>query len=144
MKITDENHNEELTIFSIIADELENYIVEGEVYHTVLVPDGSGRRTIKMSGGDLLLRMKELQEKRNQMTEEEQQIFDKSVSQAKKSIHDLKTRFHEILERELKARRDALQWSMEDRSGNDNDDSVPPAEVDNREKIRMIQKELSS
>ncbi|MEM7127032.1 MAG: hypothetical protein AAF702_11935 [Chloroflexota bacterium] len=135
----------ELSVLRSMAGELEDYIIEGEVYRTVLVPQGGGNSSSQMSGGDLLARLAELQEASPTMSATEQAQVAETAEQIQATIRSLRTRFHGILERELKARRDISKWDDEERINQDKDKNyIAPAEMDNRKRIDIIRKTLAS
>jgi signal transduction histidine kinase len=127
---------------AMIAD-LETYIVQDEVYRTILAPTGAGNRKLRMSGGDLLARLHRLQGERADLTADEQARLDAAQAEADRIIYSLKTRFLERLSREMKARLDSLTWFLDDwddepRRGR----SDYPFEIRNRQRIEEILKQL--
>jgi len=133
---------DDLTRVEAMANELEAYIVAGEVYRTVLVPAASGNRKITMSGGDLLARLKRLREQSQSLAAAQQARVEKAASQAQSTIYSLRSRFHDLLRRELKARSDQLNWNMDVRHARD-EKQADPAEIQNRQHIAAIREELS-
>lgn len=134
---------DDLARLAVMAKELESYIVAGEVYRTVLTSTASGNHKITMSGGDLLARRNRLREQYQTLTKEQQAQFDQVTGQIQSAIYSLRTRFHDLLRRELKARNDQLAWNVEVRR-NREEDQADPAEVHNREQMAAIQNELNS
>jgi len=134
---------DDLALMEAMANELEAYIIDGDVYRTLLVAAGSGNRKLMMSGGDLLARLKRLQDQKGALTADQQSRLAKVTSSVDSTIYSLRTRFHDILRRELKARRDQLNWNEELRRERD-DDQADPAEIQNRHHIEAIQAELNA
>ena len=97
-----------------LAQELEEYIVKDDLYRTVRVHTPSGDQMVQMSGGDVLTRIFRLAGERDRLTPEQQARFDTSRAQVEKTIYSLRTRFHERLNREVKARLDALGWYLDE------------------------------
>lgn len=131
----------ELDILEALADELKDYIIDNDVYRTVIVEDGSGNRTVKMSGGDLLARIDSFRAMNTTMLPKEKDRLNGLITQIETTKQGLKTRFHGILERELKSRLQALNWTREERL-NQEDLDPSPAEQQNLARIAMIRNEL--
>lgn len=133
---------EDLARVEVMANELEAHIVANEVYRTVLMPGASGNRKITMSGGDLLARLKRLRDHSQPLSADQKTRFEKAASQAQSTIYSLRTRFHDLLRRELKARSDQLAWNMDVRRARD-EKQADPAEIQNRQHIAAIKEELN-
>ncbi|MCE7988293.1 MAG: hypothetical protein DYG89_44610 [Caldilinea sp. CFX5] len=134
---------DDLARVEAVANELEAYIVAGEVYRTVVVPISEGNRKMTVSGGDLLARLKRLQEQRSRLTPEQQARLDRADAKAKSTIYSLRTRFHDLLRRELKSRNDQLAWDMELRKERE-EKEADHAELKNRQVIAIIRDELNA
>jgi len=134
---------DDLARVETVANELEAYIVAGEVYRTLVVPTSEGNRKMTVSGGDLLARLKRLQEQRNALTPEQQRRLDGAEAKAKSAIYALRTRFHDLLRRELKSRNDQLAWDMELRKARE-EKEADHAELKNRQVIAIIRDELNA
>ena len=133
---------DDLARVEAVANELEAYIVAGEVYRTV-VPTTEGNRKMTVSGGDLLARLARLQEKRSALTAEQQGRLDQAATKANRTIYALRTRFHDLLRRELKSRNDQLAWDMELRKARE-EKEADHAELKNRQVIAIIRNELNA
>lgn len=131
----------ELDILEALAGELEDYIIDNDVYRTVIVEDGNGNRTVKMSGGDLLARIDSFGTINTTMLPKEKDRLNGIITQIETTKQELKTRFHTILERELKSRLGTLNWSREERLKNE-EVNPSPAEQQNLVRIAVIRKEL--
>lgn len=125
-----------------MAHELEDYIVNNAVYHTVLVSAADGNRTLQMSGGDLLARINQLKEYREKLSQAQQDQLKTIEAAVQRTIYSLRTRFHELLRRELKSRHDQLDWNTDERAAHEDEDP-DAAEIDNRYRIAAIQQELN-
>ncbi len=135
----------DLAIAVAMVKELEDYIVEDELFRTVAVRvPGTGDMNIKMTGGDLLTRLYRLSQERDRLTPAQQQQYDETAAEARRIIRSLKTRFHQRLQREIKSRLDSLRWFI-DESGEDltRGRANYPFEVRNRQRIEEILKELA-
>jgi hypothetical protein len=135
----------DLAVLEAFAAELEEYIIKDELYRTVRVHLPSGDQMIQMSGGDLLTRIFRLAAERERLTPEQQTRFDAARGAAEKTIYSLRTRFHQRLLREIKARLDSLNWFLDECA------SEParcrgeyPFEIRNRQRIDAIVTELGS
>lgn len=131
---------EDLTRMEAMAKELEAYIVAGEVYRTVVLT-AAGNRKITMSGGDLLARLNRLREQASTLSGEQKSRLEQVSSSVEAGIYALRTRFHDLLRRELKARKDQLAWNVESRRDRA-EEKADPAEVQNRQHIAAIEAEL--
>ena len=135
----------DLAVLEAFAVELEEYIIKDELYRTVRVHLPAGDQMIQMSGGDLLTRIFRLSAEHDRLTPEQQVRFDAARSAAEKTIYSLRTRFHQRLQREVKARLDSLNWFLDECS------SDParcrgeyPFEIRNRQRIDAIVGELGT
>lgn len=132
---------EDLTRVEAMAKELEAYIVAGEVYRTIWIAAADGNRKFTMSGGDLLARLHRLREYAGTLTTEQAGRLAQVTSSVQNTIYALRTHFHDLLRRELKARNDQLAWNLDIRRVNE-EEQADPAEVQNRQHIAAIEAEL--
>ncbi len=123
-----------------MAQELEAYIVNQNVYRTLLVSVADGNRQLEMSGGDLLARINQLKERQEKLSSMQQEQLKTSEANVQRTIYALRTRFHELLRREPKSRYDQLAWNLDERGTYEEPDA---AEIDNRYRIAVIQQELN-
>jgi hypothetical protein len=135
----------DLAVLEAFAAELEEYIIKDELYRTVRVHLPTGDQMIQMSGGDLLTRIFRLNAERDALTPAQQARFDAVRSAVEKTIYSLRTRFHQRLQREVKARLDSLNWFLDECS------SDParcrgeyPFEIRNRQRIDAVLGELGT
>jgi hypothetical protein len=84
-----------------------------------------------------------LQENRAALTPEQQGRLDRADAKAKTTIYALRTRFHDLLRRELKSRNDQLAWDMELRKVRE-EKEADHAELKNRQVIAIIRDELNA
>ncbi len=138
-----EDPSVDLEISEIMVDELEDYIIDDELYRTVIARTSAGDKNLNMSGGDFLARLGRLQAERAALTEAEQARLDALVKRAEAVIYSLKTRFHERLNREFKARLDGLRWFLDDCAENQSKcRGEYPFEMRNRQRIEEICRSL--
>ncbi len=133
----------DLAIAQEMVEELETYIVNDDLYRTVIVRTPRGDEKLTMTGGDLLSRLHRLQSERDLLTPEQQATLDEVQSKADATIYSLNTRFNQRLERELKARLDSLRWFL-DECGEDRRrcQTNYPFEIRNRQRIEEILKRI--
>lgn len=139
------NPVDDLAIAEAMTKELEDYLVNNELYRTVVVRTSDGDQRLQMTGGDLLTRLHRLQATRDLLTPDQQTRLDATRKTVEATIYSLRTRFHERLQREMKARLDALNWYL----GELAQDPVRarpefPFEMRNRQRIEEILQELGS
>lgn len=135
----------DLAVLEAFVAELENYIVNDELYRTVRVHLPTGDQMMQMSGGDLLTRIFRLNAERDRLTPEQQARFDAARSAAEKTIYSLRTRFHQRLQREIKARLDSLNWFLDECAGEPaRCRGEYPFEIRNRQRIDAILAELGN
>lgn len=138
-KLTDNKLTENIIEIEAMAQELEAYIVNQKVYRTMLVSVAAGNRQLEMSGGDLLARINQLKEHREDLSPVEQKQLQTIDANVQRTIYSLRTPFHELLRRELKSRYDQLAWNLGERLDHEKPDV---AEIGNRQRIAVIQQEL--
>ncbi len=136
----------DLVIASAMVEELENYIVNDDLYRTVIVRvPGRGDLKLQLAGGSLLTRLHRLDAQRDRLTPAQQDQLDRTVAQAERIIYSLKSRFHQRLQREMKGRLDALKWYLDDIADDPGRGRANyPYEIRNRQRIEEIVKRLGS
>ncbi len=134
----------DLAVLAAEAEELEEYIVKGEVYRTLRVPTPAGVQQVQMSGGDVLTRLFRLEGERERLPVEQRSQVKELALRARGAIYSLRTRFHELLKREVKARIDSLNWFLDDISGDPKRARTEyPYEMRNRQRIAAMADELA-
>lgn len=135
----------DLVIAEAMTAELEDYIVKDDVYRTVIVRTAEGDLNLRMTGGDLLARFHRLQGETAVLSPGEQQRLAAAQQQADATIYSLKTRFHQRLQREMKARLETLRWYLDEL---DDDKQAGagnfPFEMRNRQRVEEIVKRLAN
>ena len=135
----------DLALAAAMTAELEEYIVKSDLYRTVIARTPRGDEKITMTGGDLLTRLHRLQGERARLTPAQQQELDEVSRQAEATISSLRSRFHALLRRELKARVDALRWFLDDCTGDPKRCRANyPYEIRNRQRIEEILKRVDT
>ncbi|MCB0114143.1 MAG: hypothetical protein R2873_09810 [Caldilineaceae bacterium] len=129
----------DLAVVKEMASEFQNYILNDEVYHTLVVRTRQGDERIQSSGGDLLARLQKLQGQINELTPEQQDELRQLRRQLDESMADFRTRFHGLLEREVKARLNSLKWFLDECQQDRRQCRVSyPFEIRNRHRIDAI------
>lgn len=133
----------DLAIAQTMADELEDYLVNDDLFRPVIAHTPAGDMRLTMTGASLLSRLHRLEADREALTPEQQQQLDALQAQVAATVDSLKTRFHERLQREMKARLNSLQWFLDDcAEGVQSCKANFPFEMRNRQRIEEILKEL--
>lgn len=133
----------DLAVLAAEVEELEEYIVKGEVYRTLRVSTPAGVQQVQMSGGDLLTRLYRLEGERESLPVEQRSRLKDLALQARGIIYSLRSRFHDLLAREVKARVDSLNWFLDDVVGDPKRARTEyPYEIRNRQRIAVMVDEL--
>lgn len=133
----------DIAVLGAAVDELEEYIIAGEVYRTVRVVTPAGAQMVQMSGGDMLTRLFRLQGERDRLPVEERSQVKDLALRAESTAYSLRTRFHDLLQREMKSRIDSLNWFLDDIMGDPKRARAEyPYEIRNRQRIDAIAAEL--
>lgn len=136
----------DLDLVQAMADELDNYLIDNELYRTVIAPTaGRGDQRINMTGGELLTRLHRLQATRDQLAPADQERLDRVASQVRDGIKGLRTRFHSRLQQEVKSRLNSLRWFL-DSCAQDRRScrSEYPFEIRNRQRVEEAVKEMGT
>ena len=140
-----EDPSTDLAIVEATVAELEEYIVKDELYRTLRVHTPAGFEQVQMSGGDLLTRLFRLAAEHDRLTPAQWQQFEQVKSAATQIIYSLRTRFHQRLNREVKARLDSLNWFLDDCISDPRRlHTEYPFEIRNRQRIEVILQELGA
>lgn len=135
----------DLAIARAMTAELEAYIVNDDLYRTITVRLADGDHNLQMTGSDLLSRLHRLQTDRSLLNATQQTELDAIQKQRAETIYSLRTRFHERLQREIKARLDSLRWFLDDCTQDNQRCRVEfPFEIRNRQRIEEACKELGA
>lgn len=132
----------ELDVLQVMADELEEYILDNSVYRTIFVETQSGRYRLMMSGGDMLSRLQSVRDMRANLTAAQQERLEKIERQIEQTTSSLTMPYRQLLRRELKSRLASLEWSHEDEV-EEGVEEATPAEHSNYAHIALIRQELN-
>lgn len=133
----------DLTILEAMARELESYIIDNQVYRTMMINTGAGNQQFQMSGGDLLARVDALKAAQAELGSQDKVRLEGAIAVVDKTKYELRSRFHDLLRRELKSRQGTLEWAADSR-GDDEGEAATPAERQTRRRIAAIRKELGA
>jgi hypothetical protein len=98
---------------------------------------------IQMTGGDLLTRLHRLQTMQDDLPAKLSARVDAVNTSVRQTIYSLRSRFHDRLRREMKARLDSLKWFLDDCGGEIQRCRAEfPFEMRNRQRIEEILKEI--
>lgn len=140
-----EDPETDLEIAEAMVAELEDYIVKDELYRTLIVRTSAGDENMRMTGGALLARLYRLQGERSGFSAPLQQRLDAVQKTADTVIRSLRGRFHERLQREMKARLDSLRWFLDEcYTDRQRCRTEFPFEMRNRQRIEEILKQLGN
>ncbi|NJN80887.1 MAG: hypothetical protein HC802_00380 [Caldilineaceae bacterium] len=133
----------DLAIAEAFANELEEYIVGENLYRTMIVRTPRWDENLQMTGGDLLTRLRRLQGERALLAPEDETRLDAVQKLAETTIYSLRSRFHQRLQREAKARLSSLKWFLDDCAQDTRRCRVEfPFEMRNRQRIEEILREV--
>lgn len=134
----------DLAVVREMASEFQNYIMNDEVYYTLLIRTRQGDERFQCSGGDLLARLQKLQAQFDQLSAEQQHELGQLRRQLDQSMADFRTRFHGLLEREVKARLNSLKWFLDECQQDRKQCRVSyPFEIRNRHRVDAVWEILS-
>ena len=132
-----------LTTAATMADALEYYIIEGNIYRVVMARRAHGFERMTMSIGELLTLLNILQAQREQMTRIQAEQLDTIRTTVERTKQQLYIHFHEMVIREIMARLDSINWFLHDCEKGKSDCQVNfPAEMRNRQRIEELVKAL--
>lgn len=144
-RVVAESPASDLAIVREMVSELENYIVNDDLYRTISVRLATGDARLQMTGGDLLTRLYRLDMERSRLSAQEVSELNALQKEAERVIYSLRTRFNERLGRELKARTDALKWYLDEAAQNPTEGRANyPYEIRNRQRIEELVKRVGA
>ncbi len=126
-----------------MADALEYYLIEGNVFRTVMVRLPHGLDRVTMSMGELLTSLNILQAKRAALTEQQALQLSATLATVARAREQFNELFHNVVVREIMARLDSINWFLHDCENHRDDcQTIYPAEIRNRQRIEEIVKAL--
>ncbi len=103
-----------LNTVTAMADALEYYLIEGEIYRTVVSPVAHGYERFTMSAGELLTLLHDLDAQRNHLLQDQRRRINEIQSKVQAVTQRLSTRYCQLLEREIISRLDSFNWFLND------------------------------
>ncbi len=128
-----------LSCTTAMADALEYYLIEGNIFRTVMVRRPHGFERITMSTGELLASINLLQAKRALLTNAQDAQVDTILANIERTRAQLHTIFYEMIVREIMSRLDSINWFLHDcENGKEGCQINFPAEIRNRQRIEEM------
>jgi len=135
--------DKDLAVVRAMIDELQDYLLGDDVYRTLIVVTRRGEERIQSSCGDLLARLHKLEGQNRLLStaqSEELAAFRRRMEAVTKTLQE---RFHALMEREIRARLNSLQWYLDDCDEDRRQCRVEyPFEIRNRQRIAEMLKVL--
>lgn len=103
-----------LSALTAMADALEYYLIEGEIYRTVVSPAAHGYERYTMSAGELLALLHDLDAQRNHLLQDQRRRINEIQRKVQAITQSLSIRYRQLLEREIISRLDSLNWFLND------------------------------
>lgn len=132
-----------LTIATAMANALEYYLIEGNLYRVVMIRRTHGFERVTMSIGELLTILNSLQAQRLYMTPEQNRQLD-AIRQTIDCVQThFAPHFQEMMVYEIMARLNRINWFLHDcEKGKAGYVDSFPAEMRNRQRIEELVKAL--
>lgn len=132
-----------LTTAAAMADALEYYIIEGNIYRVVMVRRAYGFERMTMSIGELLTLIHMLKMRQIQMSTSQARQLDLIIQTVERAKAQLYLQFHEMVIREIMSRLDSINWFLHDcEKGKAECQETFPAEMRHRQRIEELIKAL--
>lgn len=126
-----------------MANELQDYLLGTEVYHTLVVVTSQGEERIQSSCGDLLARLHKLDGQSNLLTPAQREELVSIRRRLDATTKAMQSRYQALMEREARARLNSLQWYLDDCEEDPRACRVQyPFEIRNRQRIAELAKAL--
>jgi len=126
-----------------MADALEYYLIEGNIFRIVMVRRAEGLERMTMSMGELLTLINTLQAMRFALTAEQNRRLDKMLASVKQSSAHLRAPLQEMIVREIMSRLDRVNWFLHDCENVKEGYHVAfPSEIRNRQRVEELVKAL--
>lgn len=134
---------EDLAIVREMANELQDYLLGEEVYHTLVVVTSQGEERIQSSCGDLLARLHKLAGQSKLLSPAQRDELSSIHRRIDATTKTMQTRYHGLIIREVRARLNSLQWYLDDCDEDRRQCRVQyPFEIRNRQRIGEMVKVL--
>jgi len=138
-----EEWDHQLTAAAAMVDALAYYLIEGNIFRTVMARQVDGFERITMSIGELLALLNKLQAQRTKATPAQQLQLDAMLANVQRTRNQLHDLFHDMVIREIMARLDSLNWFLHDCENGKAECRLHfPTEIQNRQRIEELVKAL--
>ncbi len=128
----------DLSVLRAMADELEAYLIDDELYRTLIVHTPTGDQSLKMTIGDMLTRLHRLQRGGADAEGLEEEVA-KIAAQIEQTSRELHTRMQERMVREIASRLNSLKWFLDDCEESQQRCRIEfPFEMRNRQRIEEL------
>lgn len=128
-----------------MADALEYYLIEGNIFRTVMVRRPHGLERLTMSTGELLTSVNTLQAQQALLTPEQNAQLENITATIARARTQMHTLFHDIIVREIMSRLDSINWFLHDCENKKADYRADfPSEMRNRQRIEEMLKALGN
>jgi uncharacterized protein YicC (UPF0701 family) len=150
MMVTVREKQEELDFDRILlsagtmADALEYYLAEGNIFRIVMIHSAHGLERMTMSVGELLTLLNILKAMRPTLTAEQKLRLDKILATIEQANKKLSTSIQDMIVREIMSRLDRINWFLHDCENKKEGHHVAfPAEIRNRQRVEELVKALN-
>ncbi len=130
---------EDLLVVQAMADQIDGYFVDNEVFRTLIVDTAEGPLRLDSSLGDVLSRLYRLEAQRDKLTAAQRAQLDEAARRIRDAMRTMHSRFVDLATREIKSRLTSLSWYLDDCRDNPRQCRVQyPFEIRNRERIEHL------
>lgn len=134
---------EDLAVVREMANELQDYLLGDEVYHTLVVITFQGEERIQSSCGDLLARLHKLAGQSKLLSQAQQDELTSIHRRIDATLQTMQSRYFALMLREERARLNSLEWFLDDCDEDRRQCRTQyPFEIRNRQRIAEMVKAL--
>jgi len=124
-----------------MVDALAYYLIEGNIFRTVMVRRDHGFERVTMSIGELLALLYVLQAQRANALPVQRAQLNAMQANMRRTCAQLQDRFHEMVVHEIMARLDSLNWFLHDcENGKEGCRTNFPTEICHRQRVEELVK----
>ncbi len=130
---------EDLRVVRAMAEQIDGYFVDDEVFRTLMVETDEGPLRLDSSLGDVLSRLYRLEAQSARLSPEQRQELEAARRAIQEALRTMRSRFVELATREIRSRLTSLSWYLDDCQDNLRQCRVQyPFEIRNRERIEHL------
>lgn len=134
---------EDMAVVREMTNELQDYLLGDEVYHTLIVVTAQGEERIQSSCGDLLARLRKLDGQNKLLSQAQRDELVSIRRRMEATTKAMQSRYHALIQREMHARLNSLSWYLDDCEEDPRQCRVQyPFEIRNRQRIAEMAKVL--